>query len=222
LRAIAPGRDAVLAFWGKSDKADGGLFHPVLFHCLDAGGVARLFCRWCECVSDKAWEVPRMGEAATAPTSSSDGFKVLWAKSKPRHPLWKHLLDASAVSLALPPPIDGFDWTTEKRAFLVGLHDLGKANAGFQHQEWTDEDGQRRSFSADLDEAGFRKTGDAPCRHEQLSATFIEDCLVRAGVDGHVADAISGTMRAHHGYWDKTPGAVGEPYAKAQNQLLEM
>lgn len=163
-----------------------------------------------------------MGEAATAPTSSSDGFKVLWAKSKPRHPLWKHLLDASAVSLALPPPIDGFDWTTEKRAFLVGLHDLGKANAGFQHQEWTDEDGQRRSFSADLDEAGFRKTGDAPCRHEQLSATFIEDCLVRAGVDGHVADAISGTMRAHHGYWDKTPGAVGEPYAKAQNQLLEM
>ncbi|MDM7992821.1 MAG: hypothetical protein QUS11_05855 [Candidatus Fermentibacter sp.] len=28
---------------------------------------------------------------------NSANFRVLWAKSSPRHPLWKHLLDLAAV-----------------------------------------------------------------------------------------------------------------------------
>lgn len=30
--------------------------------------------------------------------NESPDFRVLWAKSRPRHPLWKHLLDSAAVS----------------------------------------------------------------------------------------------------------------------------
>jgi hypothetical protein len=58
----------------------------------------------------------------------------LWAKSEPRHPLWKHMLDASAVSLALPSAAINFGWKAEETAFLVGLHDIGKADSRFQHQ----------------------------------------------------------------------------------------
>jgi HD domain len=55
-----------------------------------------------------------------------EGYKSLWAKSKPRHPLWKHLLDAGAVSLALDtaPPRG---WSAKQIALIVGLHDVGKA-----------------------------------------------------------------------------------------------
>lgn len=29
--------------------------------------------------------------------NESPGIRVLWTKSSPRHPLWKHLLDSAAV-----------------------------------------------------------------------------------------------------------------------------
>lgn len=59
--------------------------------------------------------------------------KVLWAKSNPKHPLWKHLLDAAAVALSLSFPHPLSSWLGESVAFLVGTHDIGKADAYFQH-----------------------------------------------------------------------------------------
>ncbi|MBI4774286.1 MAG: CRISPR-associated helicase Cas3' [Deltaproteobacteria bacterium] len=141
-------------------------------------------------------------------------YKLLWAKSKPRHPLWKHLLDASAVSTALPPPVNNFGWGVEETALLVGLHDIGKADSCFQHQI--------PDFSDELVKARYPVTGDAPCRHERISAMFIKHKLIEGGLDPLVADAVARTVLAHHGYWYETARPVGQAYADAQNQLCRM
>ena len=144
----------------------------------------------------------------------SDGYKTLWAKSRPRHSLWKHLLDASAISLELPPPAINFGWEAKATALLVGLHDIGKADSSFQHQI--------PDFSDELVEAGFPVTGDARCRHERISAKFIKKKLIEEGINPFVVDAISRSVIVHHGYWNGTARDVGSQYANAQNQLWEM
>lgn len=151
-----------------------------------------------------------------------DGVSKLWAKSSPRHPLWKHMLDTSAVSLALRPPAIDSGWSAEQTALLVGLHDIGKANPCFQHQQWTDSDGNVCSFSDELGESGFPNTGDAPCRHERISAQFIKAKLEQDKLNEFTADAISRAVVAHHGYWCESPVAVAGNYAAAQDQLCEM
>jgi len=149
--------------------------------------------------------------ASSAPTAD---FKCLWAKSNPRHPLWKHMLDASAVSLALSPPVISFGWTPEVTAFLVGLHDVGKADSCFQHQI--------PDYSSELVRAGYPLTSDARCRHERISARFIKNKLVSDGLDNFTADAIARTVVAHHGYWNEAARDVGPEYADAQDQLCRM
>ncbi|MGB9588369.1 MAG: CRISPR-associated endonuclease Cas3'', partial [Armatimonadota bacterium] len=141
-------------------------------------------------------------------------YTILWAKSDPRHPLWKHLLDAAAVSLALPCPINDSSWNHTAVALLVGLHDIGKADSRFQHQV--------SGFSGELTEAGFPKTADAPCRHEYVSAEFVRKELVNDGLDEYVADAIARALVAHHGYWNERPCGVSDIYKKAQDQLYCM
>jgi len=149
--------------------------------------------------------------ASSVPTAD---VKRLWAKSNPRHPLWKHMLDASAVSLALSPPVTSFGWTPEATAFLVGLHDVGKADSCFQHQI--------PDFSSELAEAGYRPTHDARCRHERISARFIKKKLISHGTDSFIADAIARTVVAHHGYWNEAARDVAPRYAEAQDQLCRM
>lgn len=144
----------------------------------------------------------------------ADGYKRLWAKSEPLHPLWKHLLDASAISLALSPPAISFGWKAEATALFVGLHDIGKADSSFQHQI--------PDFSDELANAGYPVTGDARCRHERISARFIKKMLTSAGLSPFAADAVSRTVVAHHGYWNETARDVGREYAEAQNQLCQM
>lgn len=141
----------------------------------------------------------------------ADGYKRLWAKSKPRHPLWKHLLDASAISLALSPPAISFGWKAEVTAFLVGLHDIGKADSYFQHQI--------PDFSDELKNAGYPVTADARCRHERISARFIKNKLIKEGLQSFAADAISRAVVAHHGYWNETARDTGREYLEAQNRL---
>jgi len=60
-------------------------------------------------------------------------WRVLWAKSKPRHALWKHLLDAAAVSLALSHSMAAFGWNPAQTALIVGLHDIGKVDTFCRH-----------------------------------------------------------------------------------------
>ena len=111
----------------------------------------------------------------TASKLSSTDYKHLWAKSSPRHPLWKHLLDTAAVSRALSPSGIGFGWEADATAFIVGLHDIGKADACFQHQIPV--------FSDELVKAGYSVTADARCRHERISARFIKVVPTRVGVN---------------------------------------
>jgi CRISPR-associated endonuclease/helicase Cas3 len=140
-------------------------------------------------------------------------WKVLWAKSDPYHPLWKHLLDAAAVSLALPNPLERWGWSPEQVALIVGLHDIGKAEAGFQHQV--------AEYSEGLTRAGFKATADVRCRHERISAKFIRRQLKDAGCsEDRDADTIGRAILAHHGYWDEE--GVGAPYLEAQNQLCQL
>lgn len=146
--------------------------------------------------------------------SSLPDYTILWAKSDPRHPLWKHLLDAAAVSLALPCPIHNNSWNDTALALLVGLHDIGKADSRFQYQD--------SGFSDELKAAGFPRTSDAPCRHERLSAEFVRKELVNDGLDEYVADAIARALVAHHGYWNEGPCGVSDIYKKAQDQLYCM
>ena len=155
-----------------------------------------------------------MKNKITASILSVADFKRLWAKSDPRHPLWKHMLDASAVSLALSPPVVRFGWTPEITAFLVGLHDVGKADSYFQHQI--------PDFSSELANAGYEPTDDARCRHERISARFIKKRLVSDGMDDFTADAIARTVIAHHGYWNEAARDVAPKYAEAQDQLCQM
>ncbi len=154
-----------------------------------------------------------MTEMFTSSNLPTANCRRLWAKSKPRHALWKHLLDASAVSLALPSLTGDLGWSAEEISFLVGLHDLGKADSGFQHQI--------PDFSAELVAAGYPVTGDAPCRHERISATFIRK-LLADGLGAFTADAVSRAVVAHHGRWDEAAREVGKKYAEAQDQLCWM
>ena len=137
---------------------------------------------------------------------------LLWAKSDPYHPLWKHIFDTAAVSLCLANPLARWGWTPEQVALFVGLHDIGKADAGFQHQVV--------ELSEELAQAGFMATADVRCRHERLSARFIRCQLRDAGCSERDADTIGRAVLAHHGYWDE--GGVGAPYLEAQNQLCQM
>ncbi|HEX6937947.1 MAG TPA: CRISPR-associated helicase Cas3' [Longimicrobiales bacterium] len=58
---------------------------------------------------------------------------MLWAKSRPRYELWRHLLDTAAVAYELVPRLlPTPDWPLEWIAALVGLHDVGKADPLFQ------------------------------------------------------------------------------------------
>ncbi|MBI2865507.1 MAG: CRISPR-associated helicase Cas3' [Chloroflexi bacterium] len=144
--------------------------------------------------------------------------RLLWAKydrdTGAWHPLWKHLLDSAAMSLALPAPVISPGWEAEATAFLVGLHDVGKADSCFQHQIPQLSDG--------LVKAGFPITVDARCRHERLSAKFIKNKLKEGAVNPYVADATARVVVAHHGYWDENGRDVGQQYAEAQNRLCHL
>jgi CRISPR-associated endonuclease/helicase Cas3 len=145
------------------------------------------------------------------PTIMIEGYKSLWAKSKPWHPLWKHLLDAAAVSLALDTaPPQG--WSAKQVALIVGLHDVGKADAAFQHQI--------AEFSENLRLAGYPVTTDARCRHERISARFLRNKLM--GTESYPITAVARAVLAHHGYWNEAARDVGPEYAKAQDELCHM
>lgn len=148
----------------------------------------------------------------------SDGalaqVRWMWAKSAPRHPLWKHMLDSAAASLALPDALTRERWTAEQVALVVALHDIGKADAAFQHQV--------REFSEGLRDAGYPPTGDVRCRHERLSARFIRNRLKAAAMDDLAAMAMARAVIAHHGHWDESARGVAKEYEEAQERLCQM
>lgn len=142
-------------------------------------------------------------------------FMHLWAKSKPWHPLWKHLLDAAAASMSLPNPLVAFGWNERETALIVGLHDIGKADPYFQHQV--------ADLSADLESHGsFKRTSDSPCRHERLSTRAIRETLRNADMSERDSDTIGRAVVAHHGYWEESWRPVPSPYKEAQEDLRRL
>jgi len=142
--------------------------------------------------------------------AAEDSFKVLWAKSQPRHALWKHLLDAAAVSLALPSVGTHMGLSETEVAFLVALHDVGKASPQFQHRVV--------ELSAEVAAAGFPKTGDADCRHERFSAQFVRE-LFKEALERRETDALALAIAAHHGNWEDKAPPLGQRYRVAQQEL---
>lgn len=146
---------------------------------------------------------------------SEEPYRVLWAKSNPIHPLWKHLLDAAAVSLGLPNPLSAFGWSNEDTALIVGLHDVGKTDPYFQHQV--------PALSTELErKSPFKRTSDSRCRHERLSAQFIRESLRTGEMSERDADTIGRAIVAHHGYWDEAWRLVPSPYKEAQEELSKL
>jgi len=141
---------------------------------------------------------------------TDDRYAVLWAKSQPRHALWKHLVDAAAVSLALPAPPINAGLSNSEIALLVGLHDVGKASPTFQHRV--------PEFSPEISAAGFPVTADAQCRHERVSAVFVRS-LLEDHLSRRQADAVALAVAAHHGRWEDSAYPVSKRYREAQAQL---
>lgn len=150
--------------------------------------------------------------AASVQTDAHD-WRVLWAKSSPRHPLWKHMFDAAALSLALPPLHPDAGLSAAEVAFFVGLHDVGKANPVFQHKA--------RELSDEIQAAGYPVTADADLRHERFSWAFVQQLLGGRMNRRHV-DAIALAIAAHHSHWDVRAYAVSGVYQRAQSRLATL
>ena len=129
--------------------------------------------------------------------------KNLWAKSEPYHPLWCHLLDAAAVARALVPRFGSIEGLPDEWIpFLVGCHDIGKADRWFQNK---DEKlaAQLRGAGLSLPEWSSGIDGLKKFRHEARSREWLQRSLVeqhgwaqRSG-ENVVAKAVVG----HHGDW---------------------
>jgi CRISPR-associated endonuclease/helicase Cas3 len=176
---------------------------------LPSGPDARVENNGTKVVSTRIGEDGNVGDAPV----TCEPFRLLWAKSRPRHALWKHLLDAAAVSLALPPLPGSAGLSQAEVALFVGLHDVGKASPQFQHMV--------AELSVELAQAGFPKTADAECRHERLSAMFVRG-LLEDHLGGRRAGAVALAVAAHHGRWDDDAFVIGEQYRRAQGDLCAL
>lgn len=135
---------------------------------------------------------------------------TLWAKSgDPFHPLLGHMLDAGAVAWAIlqreparTRALYASDWDLPEEealrlvAFLVGLHDLGKASPVFQ-AAW--EEGAKRVWDHGLtwDEELVKESWVA---HGALTEIYVKDVLKRRGFPLRMADKVAKALGAHHGF----------------------
>jgi CRISPR-associated endonuclease Cas3-HD len=122
---------------------------------------------------------------------------LLWGKAERRstpghHPLLCHLLDAAAVGEALLPRFAPLlplppSWV----AYLVGLHDIGKADPLFQNKE--------PACAQRLREAGLAlPMATAPFRHEARSAEWVYAHLQEAHGWEHRAAVLASQAIAGH------------------------
>lgn len=117
--------------------------------------------------------------------------RLLWAKSKPHHPLWRHLLDAAAVCRSLLPRLEALaqPWTY----YIVALHDIGKADPSFQSKD--------KILARPLEEANMSFTNIRDgYRHEARSAAWVMRHLIDChGWGQSAAEVVSQALCGHHG-----------------------
>lgn len=142
-------------------------------------------------------------------TDLSQAARVIWAKSDPGrgHGLLMHMLDVAAVAerlLARESPATlqwaaasfGLEPASVSRAIaaLVGLHDIGKAIAGFQ-AKWPA--GQAADARAGLDFSPAQESQDA---HDLASALELERLLAPHAGSAIRAAVLGQAVAAHHGH----------------------
>ncbi|KGQ22203.1 CRISPR-associated endonuclease Cas3'' [Thermus filiformis] len=151
---------------------------------------------------------------------------TLWAKSDPYRSLLAHMLDTAAVALALlerePERTrrlyaeDWKDWGLDEEealrfvAFLVGLHDLGKAVPVFQGA-WLE--GAERVRSVGLTWEGLKDKEDWVA-HGVFTELLVQEALRAKGLPRRAARHLAQGLGAHHGF-----PAEEEEKRRAGNQL---
>lgn len=126
----------------------------------------------------------------------------LWAKSEPYHPLWCHLLDAAAVARALKArfgPIEGLPegWIE----FLVGCHDIGKADRWFQNKDQYLAN-QLRDLGLHLPQWDSGADNLKKFRHEARSREWLQKSLKnRHGWQNRSENIVAKAVVGHHGDW---------------------
>lgn len=126
--------------------------------------------------------------------------RLLWAKSKPIHLLWRHTLDVAAVAEALWPRFGKLeDMPCAWAAYLCALHDVGKADPWFQNKD--------EPLAAGLNAIGFDlppRLDESPqaqrkFRHEARSSGWIDAHLKGRHGWGRAAGVVVTAIRGHHG-----------------------
>lgn len=139
-------------------------------------------------------------------------FLVFWAKSgTPCQPLLAHMLDTAAVALEIlrrEPPrtrkLYAEDWSFPQDmaltwvAFLVGLHDLGKASPVFQSR-WPEgaERVRQAGLTWDEERIGRKETWVA---HGVLTELYLNEFLRDRGLSRRVTRPLAQGLGAHHGF----------------------
>ncbi|MDX2007845.1 MAG: CRISPR-associated helicase Cas3' [Meiothermus sp.] len=143
--------------------------------------------------------------------------RALWAKSEPRHELWRHLLDIAAVAKSLAPRFwpDGplpVGWL----CFLIALHDIGKADPLFQSKapEAVDDDIKSVGLLEGVDPDMVRGF-----RHEARSAEWLIPYLGKRGWPPEVVRVVAAVIRGHHGNF--RPKERPDEHATLWNPLRE-
>jgi len=144
-------------------------------------------------------------------------YHAFWAKSgNPYHPLLTHVVDSAGVALAIVAReqrrtrgLYAEDWHLPDDealrfvAFLVGLHDLGKASPVFQ-ASWPEGAARVKAagFTWDEERVGRKETWVA---HGVLTELYVMDLLKGQGLARQVARTLGQCLAAHHGF--QTRGA---------------
>ena len=148
---------------------------------------------------------------------------ALWAKSDPHHALWCHLLDSAAVARILVPRFGHIEGLPDSWIpFLVGCHDVGKADGWFQNKE--DElAGQLRCLELQLPEWKVSEPDKyKKFRHEVRSQEWLQEWLKdpTRGWERKALNTVAKAVVGHHGDWQPTNTYTEEDEEKAQWQPL--
>ena len=157
--------------------------------------------------------------------SVKEAALALWAKSSPFRSLLAHMLDAAAMAWAL---LEQEPWRTRRlyaedwglsegeslrfAAFLVGLHDLGKATPVFQAQ-WSEGASRVKAMGLAWEEGRFRDKEDWVA-HGVFTELLAFEALKAWGLPRRVARGLAQGLGAHHGF-----PAGEEEKQKAHRQL---